>query len=461
MRETTHHVDRRTVIGATGAGMAALAGCQGVIESNSNAAAQGGGSITVTGVWTGAEEENFQAVIDHVQEETGIDITYEPRSTEAILTGTLIDYQAGVATADIVVIPSPARVRSDARSGHLAPMSGVWEEWEFSPSPESVTVDGEQYAAPFKMDLKPGFWHRQSFFEEHDLEHPEDYDQFMSLLDELNGIEGVDAPIASGNGVGWPLSDVTEGFIQRQEDGAQLQRNLISGEASMTDDRVATAHQEIQELIQEGYFSTVRDFGVQFEYLWNNQIPLYFQGSFITAFDAIQDPSDLNYFMVPGAESMVAAENWFTVPTYVDDVETARTAVETFVSPSAQAVWAERGGFIATSPEVPSDAYDLEVMQNLSQRADEVELVPDLDDTLGDPFQSEYWSQLTGLWADPDQDVQSMLEQLAQVQEESVTEGGSGGGDGDGSDGGGNESASDGGNGSDADGGNESDGDGS
>ncbi|TYT63875.1 ABC transporter substrate-binding protein [Natrialba swarupiae] len=437
MGDSNMPVRRRTVIGGVGAGVVGLAGCLGeegsdVEESTDEAddaddvGDEGGEvqeeSISVTGVWTEDEEEDFLAVVDHAEEETGIDITYEPRDTEAILTGTLIDYEAGVATADVVVMPSPARVQSDAESGHLASLTDTWDPEEFAPDPEFVSVDGEAYAAPFKMDLKPGFWYRSSFFDDHGLEEPDDYDQFLDLLAEIDGIEGVEAPLASGNGDGWPLSDVTEAFILRQDDGAQLQRDLIDGDAAFTDERVVTAFQEIQDLLQQGYFSEVRDFGIQYEFFWENEIPLYFMGSWTPTFGAIEDPDDLDVFMLPGTDAMVAAENWFTVPEYGDDVEAARTAVAEMVSADGQAVWAERGGFIASNLEVDDDAYDVEIMLELSEMADEVELVPDLDDTLGDPFQSEFWSVLTGFWAEPDQDVEPLVDSLDAVLQETVEE---------------------------------------
>ncbi len=84
--------------------------------------------------------------------------------------------------------------------------------------------------------------------------------------------------------------------------------------------------------------------------------------------------------------------------------------------------WAERGGFIASNLEVDDDAYDVEIMLELSEMADEVELVPDLDDTLGDPFQSEFWSVLTGFWAEPDQDVEPLVDSLDAVLQETVEE---------------------------------------
>ncbi|RQG94367.1 ABC transporter substrate-binding protein [Natrarchaeobius chitinivorans] len=435
MRESDTPIDRRTVLGGIGAGAVGIAGClgeegDGLEETDDDTEGETGGdteatqegSVTVTGVWTEDEEEDFLAVVDHVEAETDLEITYEPRDTEAILTGTLIDYEAGVATADIVVIPSPARVQSDAESGHLAPLTDTWDPENFAPDPDLVSVDDEAYAAPFKMDLKPGFWYRQSFFDEHGLEEPDDYDQFLDLLEEIDGIEGVEAPLASGNGDGWPLSDVTEAFILRQEDGDQLQLDLIDGEAEFTDDRVVTAFEEIQDLLTDGYFSEVRDFGIQYEFFWENEIPLYFMGSWTPTFGAIEDPEDLDVFMLPGTDAMVAAENWFTVPEYGDDVEAAQAAVEEMVSADGQEVWAERGGFIASNLDVPEDAYDVEIMLELSEMADEVELVPDLDDTVGDPFQSEFWSVLTGFWAEPDQDVEPLLDSLDTVLQETVEE---------------------------------------
>jgi multiple sugar transport system substrate-binding protein len=387
---------------------------------------QMGGSISVTGVWSGGEQEDFMAVVDFVQEQTGLEIEYHPRTTDDLLTGTLMDYESGTAPADVVVMPSPARIRSDAQNGHLEPVGDTWNPDQYAVDPERVTVDDEVYAAPFKMDLKPGFWYRKSFFEEHGLSEPGSWDEFMTLLDEISGIDGVDAPIASGNGTGWPLSDVTEGFFLRQENGPELQQNLISGDASFTDDRVRTAFEEIQGLLQDGYFSQTRQFGVQYEYFWDNSLPLYFMGSFTPAQEAVQDPSDLGVFRLPGTTGITSSVNWFTVPTYSENVEAARAALEQFVSAEGQQVWVERGGFIASNTQIPQDAYQIEVMAQLPQLADEVTVVPDLDDALGNPFQEEFWSQLKGLWADPSASLDSVVEGLDQAHQETLS-GGEGG----------------------------------
>lgn len=424
---------RRSVLKATGAastvGMVGLAGCSGDSGGGDGTSTEGssgdGGatSLDVTGVWSGGEQKDFSAVMSFVEEETGLDLEYHPRDTDTLMTGTLMDYESGVATADMVVMPSPARIVSDANNGHLAPLGDTWNADNFAVDPSRVTVDGKVYAAPFKMDIKPGFWYRKSFFNEHGLSEPESWDEFMSLLDTISGIEGVDAPIASGGGAGWPLSDVTEGFFMRQENGASLQQGLINGEESFTDDRIATAFEEIKTLHDKGYFSRMRKFGVQYQYFWENTLPLYFMGSFTPAQKAVKDPSDLGVFRLPGVDGVASSVNWFTVPKYSKNVDAAREAVSSFISAEGQKIWAKRGGFIASNTKVPDDAYKLQVMANLSDIAAEVTVVPDLDDALGNPFQEEFWSQLKGLWASPDRKTSEIVSALDKAHEKTLSNG--------------------------------------
>jgi len=154
MRTGDQFIHRRTALKGIGAGLVGLAG-------STNAAASQQTVIDVTGVWSGGEQEDFLAVVEFVSEQTGRQISYQPRTTDALLTGTLLDYESGVAPADIVVMPSPARIRSDARNGHLEPVGDTWTPENYAVDPDRVTVGGDTYAAPFKLDLKPGFWYRQ------------------------------------------------------------------------------------------------------------------------------------------------------------------------------------------------------------------------------------------------------------------------------------------------------------
>ena len=446
------NVRRRDVLTGAGVSLALLAGCTGEQEGQDDGGANGttpaddamdgtdeatmeeteeeeedgGGEatdLTVTALWADAEAESFGKVLSYVEEEANVNFEYQPRDTDSLRSGTLMDYQSGVAPADVIVMPFPARIRSDGRNGHLEAMDDIWDPQNFAVEPDPVTVDGTAYAAPFKLDLKPGFWYRKSFFEDNGLSEPESYDEFTSLLEELSGIDGVTAPIASGNGTGWPLSDQVEAFFLRQDSGAELQRNLISGDADFTDDRVITAFEEVQSLAEQGYFSQTREFAVQYEYFWNNELPLYFMGSWTPTMDPIQDPSDLGVFQLPGTEAMVGSVNWVTVPTYSENVDAAKSAVGAMISAEGQRQWAQDGGFVASHQDVSADDYDAEIMGQVSEMAADVTLVPDLDDSLGSPFQDEFWAQLKGFWSDPGgADVEGIASTLDSAQKESLEE---------------------------------------
>jgi len=74
------------------------------------------------------------------------------------------------------------------------------------------------------------------------------------LLDKLKEILG-GPPIVTGDGVGWPISDVTEHFIITFG-GPDLQLKLINGEVKFTDPEVREIFEKyLVPLIKKGYFS--------------------------------------------------------------------------------------------------------------------------------------------------------------------------------------------------------------
>lgn len=420
MSDSGATIRRRTVLSGVGAAVVGLAGCSGGQGTPKGTATGGTTKVTVAALWSGGEEKTFQKVLDYVESQANVTIEYHPRSTDSLKTGTLMDYQSEVAPADVVVMPWPARIRSDASKGHLATVGGTWKPTNYAVAPDQVTVDGSVYGAPFKMDLKPGYWYRKSFFNEHGLSEPKNYDEFLSLLKKLSGIDGVNAPMASGNGTGWPLGDQTEGYFLRQNKGAKLQKGLISGDADFTDSRVKGALEEEQRLLQKGYFSTMREFAVQYQYFWDNKLPLYFMGSWTPTMDAIKDPSDLGVFRLPGVKGIVASINWLTVPKYSNNKGAARTVVDLITSKKGQRTWVEQGGFIASHSGIPADAYKLTVMAELSDLAAKSTLVPDLDDALGSPFQGAFWAQMKGLWSEPSSSIGDIVSRLEKKQNASL-----------------------------------------
>ena len=60
----------------------------------------------------------------------------------------------------------------------------------------------------------------------------------------------------------------------------------------------------------------------------------------------------------------------------------------------------KQGGHVATAANVPTTAYPT-VDRNVANLLSGKTVLSDLDDTIGNPFQGVFWSQLQSLWANP------------------------------------------------------------
>ena len=146
-------------------------------------------------------------------------------------------------------------VNKQAQSGHVLEMTGLLNESDFVPGIlDAVKSGGKLWGGPYTGKIKPGFWYRKSFFKQHGLAVPTTWDEFVDLCARIKKIPGVRAPIASGNGVGWPLSDVTEHFIATFG-GPAMTRDLIAGKMSWTDANWALFENRLVPLLKAGYFS--------------------------------------------------------------------------------------------------------------------------------------------------------------------------------------------------------------
>ena len=126
------------------------------------------------------------------------------------------------------------------------------------------------------MSLKPGFWYRKSFFQRYGLSEPQTWDEFVQLLEKLKGVQGVKAPIASGDGVGWPLSDVTEAFIIAYA-GPDVFKGLIDGSVKFTDPRVVAVFRDrLVPLLKKGYFGEPTEWTAAVQQWWNGEYGIYF-----------------------------------------------------------------------------------------------------------------------------------------------------------------------------------------
>lgn len=354
--------------------------------------------LTVYTLWTPeAEKAAFDAVLAEFVEQTGIPVRHIPIGTEDMLITLPVAFLAERTPADVVLAPFPSWIAD--LSEHLLPVDGLLDEAEFSSVHlDPVRVTGELYGVPYKMAGKPGFWYKPSFFDAHNLTPPDTYAEFLDLLADLDDILTLDAAIASGNGVGWPLSDQVEGFIIGLG-GYQLQLDLIEGTVAWTDDEVKVdVFGPLVALLEAGYFSVPAEWGAQVEQLDNEVYGMMWMGDWIVGM--VEDSEDIAFFPFPETDGVVGAIDYAIVPAYTDWPDEAQQLVSFLATREAQEIWAGLGGYLAPNTEVPLEIYP-PVTQTVVEFLLEVTVVPDLDDTIGGAFQLTFWDQLKLLWVSP------------------------------------------------------------
>ncbi|MCR4425856.1 MAG: ABC transporter substrate-binding protein [Firmicutes bacterium] len=353
--------------------------------------------LTVIGGWSGPEMDAFLPVLRAFEQETGIKVDYQIYRAEDLAILLPAQFAAKTAPADVIFMWAWF-INKQAQAGHILDVTGQIREADFLMGAlDPLKVGNKIYGTVYTGKVKPGFWYRKSFFAKHGLEVPTTWPEFTDLLAKIKKIPGIKAPIVSGDGVGWPLSDVTEHFIATFG-GPELHRSLAAGSISWTDPVVRGIFEgRLVPLLKAGYFSEPIEWTMALDLWWGGDYALYFMGSWITGM--VKDPNDLGVFSLPGAMGVVFATDYAFVPAYTKAPAEAKRLLE-FLGTKGQEIQVKQGGHIATYANVALDAYppvDRGVANLLRGRV----ALSDLDDTVGGEFQTAFWDQLKLLWVSP------------------------------------------------------------
>jgi len=382
-----------------------------------------GVTLTVFSLWGGSEEANFKQALANFTAQTGIAVNHFSYTTEDLLIGVPMQLKSGTSIADVILAPWPAWVLELAP--HLTSVNDLLTPAKYPTNIIGPVTDTNNviWGAPFKLSGKPGFWYRKSFFANNGLTVPTTYAEFQTLLADISAIPGIEQAVASGNTVGWPLSDTTESFIMGLG-GYQLQEQLIAGpsQRNWTDTQVRNVFEQLRLLLAAGYFSPPAEWTSQITKLWEGKYGIYFMGSWMTAMPQILNLTDLDFFGFPGTDGVAGSVDYAIIPKYAPHLTEAKQLVQWLAGPQAQEIMVSLGGFFGTHVDVPASAYkplDKKVLDFISQAT--IHIVPDLDDAIGGKFQTTFWAQLKLLWVDPTpttlNDVLTRLQEQALAQQ--------------------------------------------
>jgi multiple sugar transport system substrate-binding protein len=377
--------------------------------------------LTVYALWSGTEQYNFEQVLGNFTADTGIDVDYYGQTTQDMLITVPQQLAAPPYDVDVMIVPWPYWISDN--SAHLTPVTDLITVSQFPTNIIlPVSTPATIWAAPFKLSGKPGFWYRPSFFEANNLNVPTTYDEFKNtLLPAIQAVPGVEAAIASGvdaNGLGWPLSDVTEAFIMGLG-GYQLQLDLETGPSvrNWTDSQVTAVFDELTGLLEDGYFSTPAEWTGQIGKLWDGKYGLFFEGNFVTAQSQVQDINDIDFFPFPETTGVSGAVDYIVLAKEAPHMDQAQQLITYLAGADAQEILVRQGGALATNKGVPASAYtasDKKVVDFMGEAG--ITIVPDLDDTIGGQWQTTFWDQLKLLWTDPSASTQTSVLDALQAQ---------------------------------------------
>lgn len=374
--------------------------------------ARGGGAagpeetLTLIGGWAGPEMEQFMPVLKAFEEKENVTVKYRIYRAEDLSSLMPVQFDAGQAPGDVIAMWDWWVIENHDAAVDL---SDIWAPEKNSFIAPAVEAGGKVVTVPFTMVVKPGFWYRKSFFAEHGLEAPGTWDEFADLLRKIGNISGIKAPIATGNGVGWPISDVTEHFIIAVG-GAELHKSLIAKSTKWTDPDVRNVFDNyIVPLLEEGAFSDPIEWTQAVELWWGGDYGLFFMGNWITGM--VKDPDDLGVFSLPGTKAVVGGADTFFIPKYSENVELAKKLLAFMISKEGLSIRAALGGKLVTRGDIPVSTYppaDQALVEVVNKMDD---LIPDMDDTIGGDWQRLFWDQLKLLWVDPDS-IDDVLKKL-------------------------------------------------
>jgi alpha-glucoside transport system substrate-binding protein len=164
-------------------------------------------TLEVVGAWTGAEQRNFQQVINGFEHKTGVQVTYTSASA-SVPAALEARIDAGT-PPDVAFLPQPGTLRQYAMGGLLVPLdqatrrivaSNYNQVWQ-----GLASYGGREYGVWFKAANKSLVWYNIGAFEKAGVVPPDDIDGLLQVARTLESA-GI-APLAVGGANPWTLSD--------------------------------------------------------------------------------------------------------------------------------------------------------------------------------------------------------------------------------------------------------------
>jgi alpha-glucoside transport system substrate-binding protein len=326
------------------------------------------GNVTMTGVWSGEEQKNFQKVLDAFEvkyPKVKVKYTSAGDNTATVLS-TAVE---GGSPPDVAAIAQPGLVKEFQAKGALKPLAYAKDTIVAQYSGDFVkigTIKNAIYSFVFKAANKSTVWYNVKAFEDAGVTPPKTWDEFLANAKTL-GASGTPA-YSIGGADGWTLTDLFENIYLRQA-GADKYDQLTTHAIPWTDESVKTALKTMADVLGDkdnvlggtaGALQTEFPKSVENVFVDPAKAAQVIEGDFVPGVvkSKLKPETGYNQFAFPSingsAEAIVGGGD--SIVTF-NDTPAVEALVEYLASKDAQEVRAKLGGFSSANKDVDPAAY--------------------------------------------------------------------------------------------------------
>ncbi len=362
--------------------LAVVAGC-GSSSNNASKSSTGGvagaqktvvnkavsGSISIEGVWTGAEQKNFEAVIAGFNKlYPNVKVKY--KSTGDNTPTVLSTAVAGGNPPDLASVSQPGLMADFQKKGALKSMDFLKGALKANYTPDLANIGkikGHLYGFLIKGANKSTVWYNVAAFKNAGVKPPKTWGQFLTDAKTLKA-SGIPA-YSIGGADGWTLTDLFENIYLRQA-GAMHYDALTSHKMKWTDPSVKKALKTMGQVLNDtsnmaggtaGALQTAFTDSVSNVFSKSPKAAEVIEGDFVPGVispNPLKPVSGYNVFPFPAIGNTANyVEGGGDILMMFRSTPATQALAKYLVTGKAQSIWARKGGYTAPAKTVPASAY--------------------------------------------------------------------------------------------------------
>ncbi|MFH9418225.1 ABC transporter substrate-binding protein [Streptomyces rochei] len=339
-----------------------------------------GESLEVAAVWTGAEQKNFEKVLDEFEKRTGAQVTFVPAQDPII--NFLGSKVAGGAPPDVAMLPQPGAIKQAVEKGWAKPLGAeatkelaenYTQGWQ-----DIGKVGGKQYGVYYKAANKSLIWYNAQVFENAGASEPKTWDELLTTAQTVYD-SGV-TPFSVGGAEGWTLTDWFENVYLSQA-GPEKYDQLARHEIKWTDPSVKEALTTLAEIWGKkdyvaggasGALQTDFPASVTQTFTGGDQpkAGMVYEGDFAQVNIGETEAkvgTDAKVFPFPAVGDAAPVVSGGDAAVILQDSEAAQALATWLASPDAAAIHAKLGGYLSPNKNLDASAYPNDVQRKIAE----------------------------------------------------------------------------------------------